>query len=473
MKICLYKIPSSELLFLLDKLGKAYYWCPSSDHLLFWDRSWQSTDIQVGDQPLAILPKLSLDQPIILNGLLDDGFTPKVAHQMIDAHLQGVKQEWIIIWPKGDIPSDLTPFVEPKVWPLPTAETVAEILKKRNIYSERIVRACLGLHIGELERVLDTTEASVEETITNYKHRKLTASGIFHIPQPDCVAAGCENVIKIIETVGKLLSPEAEAAGLPFPRGMILMGPPGTGKSLTAKNAATHLGIPLICADWGGLISPEPGRTEENIRQLIAITEANAPSILFWDDFDKAFTSDDLSRENATEKRLAGFLLTWLQERQSKVFTIITCNRISQLPPELKRRFEWHIFVDLPHEGSRYEILRVHLKKYCGTIPNWERQAWKEVISSFNESTPDEIAKAVQKAAVAAFLCGNPGVITAGDLLREARSFMPANLASPDQIQAIRKQSRHGMTAASKDNSVYRIERVEEFNALLGNGGGA
>ncbi|NJM78054.1 MAG: AAA family ATPase [Acaryochloridaceae cyanobacterium RU_4_10] len=139
---------------------------------------------------------------------------------------------------------------------------------------------------------------------------------------------------------------------------MILLGIPGSGKSLAAKQAARRLGVPLICADWGGLISPILGQSEENVRNLLQVAEASSPSILFFDDFDKAFSTADLSQENGSEKRIAGYLLTWLQEHRSKVFTIVTCNRIVQLPPELKRRFNWKFNVDLPHEGSRYGIFR-------------------------------------------------------------------------------------------------------------------
>ena len=232
--------------------------------------------------------------------------------------------------------------------------------------------------------------------------------------------------------------------------------------------AAKRLGIPLICADWGGLISPEPGQSEENVRILLQVAEASSPSIMFFDDFDKAFSSADLSQENGAEKRIAGHLLTWLQEHRSKVFTIVTCNRITQLPPELKRRFDWKFNVDLPHEGARYEIFRVHLNRFCGTIPEWDVDSWKEIISEYNECTPDEIGKAVHKAAIAAFERGESRNITIQDLLHQRTLFMPANLANPEQIASIRLHSRHEMKAASDDDSVFRVDRVAAFERLLG-----
>lgn len=466
MKTTLYKIPSSEIPALLEELGSAYYWEPSSDTLRHWNGAWYETDFEVGENPLSKLPKLPLTGTIVINGILDNGICAKIAHQVINAHFRAIDQHWIIVFPRGDIPPDLAPFVQLKFWPLPNAATVAELLYRKCIYSDRLLRSAMGLYERELEMLVGH-DNPVEE-ISNYKRRKLQSRGILHIPEPDCDAVGCDNILSIIDQVGRLLTPEAEAASLPFPIGMILLGIPGSGKSLAAKTAAKRLGVPLICADWGGLISPEPGQSEENVRVLLQTAEAMAPCILFFDDFDKAFASADLSQENGAEKRIAGSLLTWLQERTAKVFCIVTCNRIAQLPLELKRRFDWQINVDLPHEGSRYEIFRVHLKRFCGHVPEWDVYDWKKLISAYNESTPDEIGKAVHKAAIAAFERGEPRNIIMQDLFDQRARFTPANLANPEQIEAIRLHSRHAMRSASDDNSEFKVEPVEAFKSLLG-----
>lgn len=466
MKTTLYKIPSSEIPALLEQLGEAYYWRPSSGHLLCWDGEWQQTEYDAGPDPLSKLPLLPISGTIVINGILDNGIPAKIAHQIIDAHFHNIDQHWVIVFPRGDIPPDLAPFVQIQTWPLPNSETVATLLKEKGIYDELLLRSAMGLFERELRMLL--AEDDPIHAISNYKKRKLQSRGILHIPQPDCDAVGCDNILSLIDQVGRLLTPEAEAAGLPFPKGMILLGIPGSGKSLAAKTAAKRLGVPLICADWGGLISPEPGQSEENVRVLIQTAEAMAPCILFFDDFDKAFASADLSQENGAEKRIAGYLLTWLQERTAKVFCIVTCNRITQLPPELKRRFDWQINVDLPHEGSRYEIFRVHLERFCGQVPEWDVYGWKRLISAYNESTPDEIGKAVHKAAITAFERGEPRNITIEDLFEQREKFTPANLANPEQIEAIRLNSRHAMRSASDDNSEFKVEPVEAFRNLLG-----
>jgi ATPase family associated with various cellular activities (AAA) len=480
MKTTLYSIPSSEIPLLLAQLGEAHYWRPSSPLLQFWNGQFNPTDIDAGAEPLSVLPNLPLTGPIVLNGVLDSEISAKVAHQIIDAHFQGLDQHWILIFPLGDIPPDLAPFVQFKLWPMPNTIAVAQLLEDRGIYGDRLLRASMGLYQRELEIVLDTQDLAVDEgdesqrtlvteqAVSDYKRSKLQSKGIQYIPEPDCEAAGNDNIIAAIDRVGRLLTPEAEAAGLPFPKGMILLGIPGSGKSLAAKIAAKRLGVPLICADWGGLISHKPGESEQNVRSLLQLAEASSPCIMFFDDFDKAFASADLSQENAVEKRLAGSLLTWLQEHRSKVFTIVTCNRITQLPPELKRRFDYKFNVDLPHEGSRYEILKVHLKRFCGKIPEWNVYDWKKIISEYNECTPDEISKAVHKAAVDAFDRGEARQITVEDLLHQRTLFEPANVANPEQIASIRLHSKHEMKAASDDNSEFKVNRVPAFEKMLG-----
>ena len=469
MKTTLYSIPSTEIPLLLAQLGEAYYWRPSSSLLQHWNGQFSPTDIDATDEPLSILPNLPLTRPIVLNGVLDADISAKIAHQIIDAHFQGLDQHWILIFPSGDIPPDLAPFVQVKVWPMPNAAAVAQQLEARGLYTARLLRASLGLYQRELLRILDDNDSqNVEQVVTAYKRSKLQAKGIQYIPEPDCEAAGNDNILKVIDRVGRLLTPEAEAAGLPFPKGMILLGIPGSGKSLAAKIAAKRLGMVLICADWGGLISHRPGESEQNIKALLQVCEAASPCILFFDDFDKAFASSDLSQENSGEKRLAGMLLTWLQEHRSKVFTIVTCNRITHLPPELKRRFDYKFNVDLPHEGSRYEIFQVHLERFCGKIPEWDVYDWKKIIMAYNECTPDEIGKAVHKAAIEAFERGAAKEITVDDLIQQRALFMPANLANPEQIAAIRLSSRHEMKAASDDNSVFKIDSVPAFETMLG-----
>jgi hypothetical protein len=335
-----------------------------------WDLCLTATDMVIASDPLSEIADLTGD--IVLDGLLDDGINSKLTHQIVNAFREQRNQTLYLIGDRFDCPYKLFPFVNILQWQLPDSAAIANFLKQKGIYCDAVYRASLGLYIGELNNVLQMYTnfqgEGLASAISDYKIRKLQGRGITVVPQPDCHAAGMDVLDGILAEITDLLKPEAYEAGLQFPRGTILIGPPGTGKSLFAKSAASRLGLPLLCADWAGLISPIPGESVANLRALLQSAEASAPCILFWDDYDKAFASADLSKDAGEEKKLAGMLLTWLQDRTAPVYTVVTLNRINQIPPELKRRFDRTIFVDLPHEGARHDIFSIHLSKYCGAM---------------------------------------------------------------------------------------------------------
>ncbi len=468
--IVLYQIPSSEIEFLLQQLNHPYYWNPAHSHLMRWDLGLTATDMAITSNPLSEIADLTGN--IVLDGLLDDGIHSRLTHQIVNAFREQRNQTLYLVGDRFDCPHKLFPFVNILQWQLPDSAAIANFLKQKGIYCDALYRASLGLYIGELNNVLqmyaNLQGEGLASVISDYKIRKLQGRGITVVPQPDCHAAGMDVLDGILAEITDLLKLEAYEAGLQFPRGTILIGPPGTGKSLFAKSAASRLGLPLLCADWAGLISPIPGESVANLRTLLQSAEASAPCILFWDDYDKAFASADLSKDAGEEKKLAGMLLTWLQDRTAPVYTIVTLNRINQIPPELKRRFDRTIFVDLPHEGARHDIFGIHLLKYCGAIPNWSDRDWKILISEYGECTPDEIGKAVYLAAVRSYRQGRTRQITIDDLLYQRKQFTPANIANPAQIQSIRNNSKFALKASSDDRSKWRVEPDPIFKTMLG-----
>lgn len=470
MKIVLYQIPSSEIEFLFHWLSYPHYWNPAHSHLMRWNLGLTATDITITSDPLSEIADLTGD--IILDGLLDDGISSKLCHQIVNAFREQRNQTLYLIGDRFDCPHKLFPFVNILQWQLPNSVAISGFLKQAGVFSDAVYRASLGLYIGELNNVLqmyaDLQGEGLASAISDYKIRKLQGRGITIVPQPDCPAAGMDVLDGILAEITDLLKPEAYAAGLQFPRGTILIGPPGTGKSLFAKSAATRLGLPLLCADWAGLISPIPGESVANLKTLLQSAEASAPCLLFWDDYDKAFASADLSKDTGEEKKLAGMLLTWLQDRTAPVYTVVTLNRINQIPPELKRRFDRTIFVDLPHEGARHDIFGIHLAKYCTKIPDWSDRDWKILISEYGECTPDEIGKAVYLAAVRSYRQGRTRQITIDDLLYQRKQFTPANIANPAQIQSIRNNSKFALKASSDDRSKWRVEPDPIFKTMLG-----
>jgi hypothetical protein len=185
-----------------------------------------------------------------------------------------------------------------------------------------LFRACQGLPIGEINMLLqqclgfaDQLE-EIAQLVLEHKVSKLRGRGLEYIAQPDVPSAGGLDLLeKRLETITCLLQPEAKQYGLKFPTGMLLWGPPGTGKSLSAKLAAKKMGLPLLAANWGVLLGdPHPDRA---LKEFIALVTSLAPCVLYWDDFDKGFAGWDSNADGGVARRLSAALLTWMQEHRA------------------------------------------------------------------------------------------------------------------------------------------------------------
>jgi ATP-dependent 26S proteasome regulatory subunit len=242
---------------------------------------------------------------------------------------------------------------------------------------ERLLHAARGLTLKEAENVfaktlvldgrLDSQDISV---IFSEKQQIIKKSGLleYYEAQEDFShVAGLENLKQWLVKRQIAFTERAARFGLPSPRGVMLLGVQGCGKSLCAKAASSLWNLPLLRFDIGQMFSSLVGSSEENVRRAIQTAESVAPVILWIDEIDKALAgaSGSGSSDAGTAARVFGTLLTWLSEKTSEVFVICTANDISHLPPELLRkgRLDEIFFVDLPDERERREILRIHLHK--------------------------------------------------------------------------------------------------------------
>jgi SpoVK/Ycf46/Vps4 family AAA+-type ATPase len=197
---------------------------------------------------------------------------------------------------------------------------------------------------------------------------------------------------------------EARAFGLPAPRGILLLGVQGCGKSLCAKAVSRLWQLPLLRFDMGRMFGSFVGSSEENVRRAIAVAESVAPAILWVDEIDKAFAGSQSSgaTDGGTTARVFGTFLTWLSEKNAPVFVVATANDVSQLPPELLRkgRLDEIFYVDLPSEEERGEIFRIHLAKRGRDPKNFDLPKLVEAGKDFSGA---EIEEAIISALYDAF----------------------------------------------------------------------
>ncbi len=250
----------------------------------------------------------------------------------------------------------------------------------------------------------------------------------------------------------KALTPEARTFGLPVPRGMLVVGIQGCGKSLIAKASAAALGLPLVRLDLGRLYTAER-QPDENLREALQIAEAMAPVVLWLDEIDKAF-AHGASGGSEAGSRIFGSFLTWLGEQRAGVFVAATANRIEHLPAELMRkgRFDDTFFVDLPDLAVRTEILAIHLHA-SGRDPR--RFAIDKLAHTAERLTGAEIEQAVVEALAIAFSEGRE--LLDADLQAVLSNTVPFVETYEQQVKDLREWARRRCRPAGRDRSLREL----------------
>ncbi len=229
------------------------------------------------------------------------------------------------------------------------------------------------------------------------------------------------------------LLPEARAFGLPPPRGLLLIGVQGCGKSLCAKAVSAQWRLPLARLDLAGLFAGEAA-PEASLRQAVAAAEAMAPAVLWVDEIEKGFAGVESGRDSGLS-RLFGWFITWLAERKSMVFVVATANEVANLPPELLRkgRFDETFFVDLPDARARAEILAIHLRRRGRDPAAFPVVALAAKAEHFSGS---ELEQAVVSALHTAFARGRD--LAPEDLDRAVGEAVPLFRTYEERIKALR-----------------------------------
>ena len=235
------------------------------------------------------------------------------------------------------------------------------------------------------------------------------------------------------------------------PKGIVLLGVQGGGKSLAARAIAGEWGVPLMRLDFGALYNKYYGETERNLRGALAAAESMSPCVLWIDEIEKGIATDSGDGEGGVSRRVLGSLLTWMSERTEPVFIVATANDISQLPPELirKGRFDEIFFVDFPSRAAREQIARIHLKKR-GHDPNkFEIDGLARLAESFSGA---EIEQAIVSASFEAR--ARKDALRPADILAEIERTRPLAVVMAERIDALR--------AWAADRAVFADEPEDE-----------
>jgi len=227
------------------------------------------------------------------------------------------------------------------------------------------------------------------------------------------------------------------------PKGILLLGVQGGGKSLAAKSVAGMWNVPLLRLDLGALYNKFHGETERNLRDSLAMAEKMAPCVLWMDEIEKGLSTDN--SDSGTSQRVLGTLLTWLAEKQAPVFVVATSNDISKLPPELirKGRLDELFFVDLPDEKTREIIFKIHLEKRELDISHFDLAELVQVADGF---TGAEIEQAIVSAVYSGLSDDSYSeessaqkAVTQVSLVQELRSTAPLSVVMAERLSALRQ----------------------------------
>lgn len=257
---------------------------------------------------------------------------------------------------------------------------------------------------------------------------------------------GLDQLKDWVEERGRAFDESARAFGLPQPRGLLLLGVQGCGKSLAAKAVAATWGIPLLRMDMGALFL-SGGAPDDVLRRILRTAEAMAPCVLWVDELEKGFGAGD-GGADASTTRLLGSLLTWLQEKTAPVFFTATANRVHSLPPELLRRgrFDEVFFVDLPDAAARVEILAIHLRSRGRDPVAFDLESLARIADHFSGA---ELEQVVVGALYAAF--AQQREVGQGDLETAARRLVPLYALYETEIKALRTWADGRARNAARD----------------------
>lgn len=397
---------------------------------------------------------------------------PRMIKTFRNIAMEDVKKKTLVFsQPFLRLPKELEKDVHIFELPYPNYEDLKQIYKrvclKNNIRNEdnpdhELIEAALGLTIMEAEKAFSLayienkqlTGAEVPLIIREKEHviKKSGYLEYYHPKETMEDVGGLQNLKDWLKKRGRGFDKHAKDFGLTYPKGILLLGIPGTGKSLTAKAVGNLWHFPLLRLDMGKIFGGIVGESENNIREALKIAEAISPSILWIDEIEKGMSgiSSSGSTDGGTTARVLGTFLTWMQEKTKPVFVVATANDISQLPPELLRkgRVDEIFFVDLPTEKEREEIIKIHLKRKKRIPNNFDINTLAKESKGFSGA---ELEEAVKEALFQAYDAGIE--INSEHILTAINKTYPLSRTMHETIEKMRTWAKSRAVMASKEQA--------------------
>jgi AAA+ superfamily predicted ATPase len=361
----------------------------------------------------------------------------------------------IIVSPIMNIPTELEKIICVVDYPLPDISEVTEMVIEaaqtinQDIDVEIVARSCLGLTTDEIEGILakswvisNTLDSNI---ILSEKKQIIQKSGIleYYDSEEDLnQVGGLDNLKLWLNQRSRAFESKAQEFGLPTPKGLLLLGIPGSGKSLVCKAMSRLWNVPLLKLDIGRVMSGVVGSSEENMRKVIKLAESIAPCILFIDELDKGLSGIASSNfsDGGTISRVAATLLHWGQEKTKPVFIVATANNVKELPPELLRkgRFDDIFFIDLPNRLEICEIVKIHLSKR-GRNPSYFNVNTLAAEYEDRQFTGAEIEESIVSAMFDVYSASNGEQdITTRDIMAAIESTKPLASIMREKVEELR-----------------------------------
>ncbi len=375
----------------------------------------------------------------------------------------------VLVGAKVELPAELEPLATRFNPRLPDANALLKMLREeaaayagenggRRVEVDQdavrqILRNLQGLSLTDARRIArqlihgdGALHADDLPQLAKLKFELLNRSGHLHYEYDSArfgEVAGAARLKRWIEQRRAVFVAGDAPPGLDPPRGMLLLGVQGCGKSMLAKATAAGFGVPLLRLDFGTLYNKYHGETENNLRQALASAEQLAPCVLWIDEIEKGLASS--GEDGGVSRRVLGYLLTWMAERKAPVFIVATANQVHELPAELLRkgRFDEIFFVDLPAPDTRVELLRLHLGKRGLDAEAFALPALAAAADGFSGA---EIEQAVVAGLYAAHAERKP--LDTDLLMAEIRNTRPLSVLMAEQVQALRDWA-HGRTVSA------------------------